>query len=118
MMALLPGHQVFAYAGPVDVRKGYDSLAALVEQGLDSGTSCPENLDSTLRTSATSSSGTAPFSTRTKPKARLHSRNRALYDPSTTNGYEDPASAARTRLRNLAISSAASALPAIFQCVS
>ena len=32
MIALLPGRQVFAYAGPVDMRKGYDSLAALVEQ--------------------------------------------------------------------------------------
>ncbi len=35
MMELLPGRQVFAYAGPVDMRKGYDSLAALVEQDLD-----------------------------------------------------------------------------------
>ena len=34
MMALLPGRQVFAYLGPVDMRKGYDSLAALVEQDL------------------------------------------------------------------------------------
>lgn len=34
MIALLPGRQVFAYVGPVDMRKGYDSLAALVEQDL------------------------------------------------------------------------------------
>jgi transposase len=34
MIALLPGRRVFAYAGPVDMRKGYDSLAALVEQDL------------------------------------------------------------------------------------
>ena len=35
MIALLPGRRVFAYAGPVDMRKGYDSLAALVEQDLE-----------------------------------------------------------------------------------
>ena len=34
MISLLPGSRVFAYAGPVDMRKGYDSLAALVEQDL------------------------------------------------------------------------------------
>ena len=34
MIGLLPGRQVFAYAGPVDMRKGYDSLVALVEQDL------------------------------------------------------------------------------------
>ena len=34
MIALLLGRRVFAYAGPVDMRKGYDSLAALVEQDL------------------------------------------------------------------------------------
>jgi len=35
MIALLPGRRVFAYAGPVDMRKGYDSLAALVVQDLE-----------------------------------------------------------------------------------
>lgn len=34
MIALLAGCEVYAYAGPVDMRKGYDSLAALVEQDL------------------------------------------------------------------------------------
>ena len=34
MIALLPGRRVFAYAGPVDMRKGYDSLAALVLEDL------------------------------------------------------------------------------------
>ena len=34
MIPLLPGRRVYAYAGPVDMRKGYDSLAALVEQDL------------------------------------------------------------------------------------
>ena len=34
MISLLPGSRVFAYVGPVDMRKGYDSLAALVEQDL------------------------------------------------------------------------------------
>ena len=34
MTPLLPGQRVYAYAGPVDMRKGYDSLAALVEQDM------------------------------------------------------------------------------------
>jgi transposase len=30
LIALLPGNRVFAYAAPTDMRKGYDSLSALV----------------------------------------------------------------------------------------